>query len=185
MRSWKKGATPKNTRKLMHASTTLSYVIITKQRAANPCPYSIVYTSHRGVGVLKQSKPMRAVYAVSDWLVSKPIKGLTSCHRHPRGLWIGADGRIWETERREDKHDSSRLFHSPLAQPCLWLRLYCHWRPKNGGNSHWSRGTIMQWDTRQSQFIFNPTNHKNAMPANWRPCLIPYWQSYCHPCRTV
>ena len=56
---------------------------------------------------------------------------------------------------------------------------------KNGGNSHWSREPIMQWGTRQSLFIFRPTNHKSMMPANWRPVLIPHWQSYCHQARTV
>ena len=38
----------------------------------------------------------------------------------------------------------------------------------------------MQWGTRQFQSIFRPTNHKSTMPANWRPCLIPHWQSYCY-----
>ena len=43
----------------------------------------------------------------------------------------------------------------------------------------------MQLSTRRSQSIFRPTNHNSVMPANWRPCLIPHWQSYCHQIRTV
>ena len=38
----------------------------------------------------------------------------------------------------------------------------------------------MQWDTRQSQPIFRPTNHRSVMPANRRPCLLTLWQSLCH-----
>ena len=58
----------------------------------------------------------------------------------------------------------------------------CHCRGlENGGNPHWSREPMMQWDTRKSQSIFRTTNHKSVMPANWRPCLIPHWQSHCHP----
>ena len=49
----------------------------------------------------------------------------------------------------------------------------CHWGLKNGGNSYWSRESIMQWGTRQSQSLSRLTNHKRVMPANWRPCLIP------------
>ena len=47
---------------------------------------------------------------------------------------------------------------------------------KNDGNSHRS-GPL--W-LRQSQPIFRPTNHKGAMPANWRSCLIPHLYSFCH-----
>ena len=61
----------------------------------------------------------------------------------------------------------------------------CHWGLKNGGNYLWSHDPMMQWDTRQSQSIFRQTNYKRAMPANWRPCLIPHWQSYCHQARTM
>ena len=61
----------------------------------------------------------------------------------------------------------------------------CHGGLKNDGNSHWSREPIMQLGTRQSQSIFRPTNHKSLMPANWRPYLIPHWQSYRHQARTV
>ena len=43
---------------------------------------------------------------------------------------------------------------------------------------------IINWSTRQSQFIFKPTNHKIVLPANWRSCLIPHGQSYCHQART-
>ena len=86
-----------------------------------------------------------------------------------------------------------RLFHSSLAQPsrqafCLPFGL-CKgtvtgvW--KKGGNSHWSREPIMQWGIRQSQSIFRPTNHKSVMPDNWRPSLIPNWQSYCHQAGNV
>ena len=39
--------------------------------------------------------------------------------------------------------------------------------------------------TRKSQFIFRPANHKRVMPANWRPCLIPHWESYYHQVSTV
>ena len=41
----------------------------------------------------------------------------------------------------------------------------CHWGLKNGGNSHWSCETIMQWGTRQSQSICRPTNHKSSYQA--------------------
>ena len=87
---------------------------------------------------------------------------------------------------------AARHFHSPLAQP--WQQPFaciravqenCHWGLKNIGNSHWSYESIMQWGTRQSQSIFRPTNHKRVMPANRRQCLLPQWQSYCHPGRTV
>ena len=61
----------------------------------------------------------------------------------------------------------------------------CHWGLKNSWNPHWSREPIMQWGTGQSQSTFRPTNHKKVMPTNWRPCLIPHWQSYCHQARTV
>ena len=53
------------------------------------------------------------------------------------------------------------------------------------GNSHWSRGPIMRWGTRQPQSIFRPTNHISVMLANWRTCLIPHWQPYYHHVRTV
>ena len=36
----------------------------------------------------------------------------------------------------------------------------------NSGNSYWSYEPIMQWGSRQSQYIFRPTNHKSVMPAN-------------------
>ena len=36
----------------------------------------------------------------------------------------------------------------------------CQWPLQNGGNSHWPRQPIRQWDIRQSQQIFRPTNHK-------------------------
>ena len=65
------------------------------------------------------------------------------------------------------------------------VRRDCHWGLKNSGNSHWSHEPIMHWGTRQSQSIFRPNNHKRVMPDNWRPCLIPHWQSYCHQARTV
>ena len=38
----------------------------------------------------------------------------------------------------------------------------------------------MQWVTRQPQSIFRPTNHKRVTAANWRPCLFPHRQSWCH-----
>ena len=80
-------------------------------------------------------------------------------------------------------------FHSPLHSPdgshLPAVRAVqsagqsdCHWGLKNGGNSHWSRDTIMQRGIRQSHSIFRPTNHKRVMPANRRSCLIPHWQSY-------
>ena len=61
----------------------------------------------------------------------------------------------------------------------------CHWGLENRGNSHCSHEPIMQWGTRQSQSIFRCTNHKRVMPDNWRPCLLPHWESYCHRVRTV
>ena len=69
-----------------------------------------------------------------------------------------------------------RLFHRPLAQHLPAVRVVqrdCNRNLKNGGNSHRSRESIMQWDTRRSQSIFRSTNHRRVMPANWRPCLIP------------
>ena len=70
-----------------------------------------------------------------------------------------------------------RLFDNPLAHP--WLSL------KTGGNAQWSHEPTMHCNIRQSWPIFTPTNHKIMMPANWRPCLIPHWQSYCHHVMTV
>ena len=106
---------------------------------------------------------------------------MVDCSQPPVFLWLLCG------------HCISRLFHSPLAQPwqqhvCLplWLRkgaVTGVW--KNGGNSHRSCERIMQCGTRQSQSLFRPANHKSMMPANWRPCLIPHWQSYCHQARTV
>ena len=66
--------------------------------------------------------------------------------------------------------DDSRLFHSPLAHGPIGrlvsavtaVQRDCHWGLKNDGNSHWSRGHIMQWGSKQSQSIFRPTNHKNV-----------------------
>ena len=78
--------------------------------------------------------------------------------------------------------------HSPSGRQLPAVRAVQrdgHWGMKNSGNSHWSREPIMQWCTRQSQSIYRPTNHKRMMAANWRPCLIPRWQSYCHQARTV
>ena len=76
--------------------------------------------------------------------------------------------------------------HGPNGRPAVRaVQRDCHWGLKNSGNSHWSCKPIMQWGTRQSQSIFGPTNHKRVMPANWRPCFLPHWQSYCHQVRTV
>ena len=63
--------------------------------------------------------------------------------------------------------------HSPNCRQLPGVRVVhrdYHWGLKNGGNSHWSRESIMRRGIRQSQSIFRPTNW---MPANWRPCLIP------------
>ena len=38
---------------------------------------------------------------------------------------------------------------------------------------------------RYSQPVFRPASHRGVMPANWRQCLRPNWQSYCHQTRTV
>ena len=78
--------------------------------------------------------------------------------------------------------------HSPNGMQLPAVRAVqgdCHWGLKNSWNSHWSREPIMQWGTGQSQSIFRLTNHKRVMPANWRPCLIYHWQSYCHQAGTV
>ena len=61
--------------------------------------------------------------------------------------------------------------YSPNDLPAVRaVQRECHWDLKNGGNSHWSRESIMQWGTRLSHFISRPTNHKRVTPANWRPC---------------
>ena len=79
---------------------------------------------------------------------------------------------------REHLGEIGRLLHSPNGSNCLPLGL-CKRAVtgvlKNDGNSHRSHKPTMEWDTRQSHFIFWPTNHKRLMPANWRPCLIPHW----------
>ena len=68
--------------------------------------------------------------------------------------------------------------HSPNSRPAVRaVQRDCHWGLKNGKNSHWSCKPIIQWGTRQSQYIFRLTNHKRIMPADWRPCLLPHWQS--------
>ena len=68
--------------------------------------------------------------------------------------------------------------HSPNSRPAVRaVQRDCHWGLKNGKNSHWSCEPIIQWGTRQSQYIFRLTNHKRIMPADWRPCLLPHWQS--------
>ena len=67
---------------------------------------------------------------------------------------------------------------------CLPLGL-CKGTVTRVWNSQWSHELITQWGTSQSQSIFRPTNHRSAMPANWRPCFIPHWQSYYHQARTV
>ena len=71
--------------------------------------------------------------------------------------------------------------HSPNSRHLPAIRAVqrdCHGGVENSGNSHWSCEPMMQWGTRQSQAISRPTNHKSMIPANWRPCLIPQWQSY-------
>ena len=58
--------------------------------------------------------------------------------------------------------------HSPNGRHLPAVRAVqrdSHWSLKNGENSHWSCGPIMQWGTRQSQSIFSPTNHKSVTPA--------------------
>ena len=75
------------------------------------------------------------------------------------------------------------LLHSTNGRQIPVVRAvqrHCQWHVKNIRNSNRSCEPTMQWDTRQSQPIFRPTNHKRVMPANWRPCLIPHWQSYCY-----
>ena len=80
-------------------------------------------------------------------------------------------------------HSFTVPLHNPIGRQMPAIRVVqrdCHWGLKNGGNSHWSREPILQWGTRQSQHLFRPANHKSVMPANWRPCLLPHWHSYCH-----
>ena len=80
------------------------------------------------------------------------------------------------------------LLHSPNGRrlPAIsFMQGDSHWCLKTSGNSHWSLEPIMQGGTSQSQFVFRPANHKCTMPTNWRPCLMPHCQSYCHQARTV
>ena len=69
------------------------------------------------------------------------------------------------------------LLHSPNGRqmPAVRdLQRNCHWgSKKKRGNSHWSHEPMMQWDTRKSQSIFRPTDHKRMMPASWWTCLLP------------
>ena len=44
----------------------------------------------------------------------------------------------------------------------------------------WSCGPRTRCDRSIPQSIFRPANHKGAIPANWRPCVIPHWLSYNH-----
>ena len=58
--------------------------------------------------------------------------------------------------------------HSPNGRHLPAVRAVqrdCHWGMKNGGNSHWSYEPIMQWDTRQSQFIFRPITKAWCQPV--------------------
>ena len=67
--------------------------------------------------------------------------------------------------------------HHPNGRHLLAIKaLYgdCQWSPKNNS-----------LQLRQSQLILRPANHKMIMPANWRPCFIPHWKSWCHQARTV
>ena len=77
-------------------------------------------------------------------------------------------------------------FKVPLHSPAVRaVQRDCHWGLKIAQNSHWPREPIMQRGTRQSQSILRSSNNKSAMSTNWRPCLIPHWQSYCHQARAV
>ena len=79
-------------------------------------------------------------------------------------------------------HYFAVLVHSPKVRA---VKRDCRWDLKNSGNSYWSRDPIVQWDTRQSQYILRPINHNSAMSAIWRPCVIPHQGSYCHQTSTV
>ena len=57
-----------------------------------------------------------------------------------------------------------------------------------GSNMNWSIvWVIMGYPQNAGVLVVlvRPANHKRVISANWRPCLIPHWQSYCHQVRTV
>ena len=65
------------------------------------------------------------------------------------------------------------------------LQRDCQLPLKIGGNSHWSHEPIRHciWGVIKS--IFASADHTASNAANYKPCLITHWQSYCHQVRTV
>ena len=78
-------------------------------------------------------------------------------------------------------------FHSPDGKemPTLKAVKGVSQSPLKNRNSHHSLELKMRSYQGIPQPIFRPANHKRFILANWRPCLIPQWQSYSHQARTV
>ena len=144
-----------------------------------------------------------------SWLQWFVTQGAGKEHRGDVGIWKALTQHVissWPSDivlTHWGRDKMAAIFQTTLSNWFSWTKMYkfrlkfhwslflgdvqrdWQWGLKNGGNSHWSREPIKQWGARQCQSVFIPTNHKRVMPANWRPCLISHWQSYCHQARSV